>query len=54
MVHEFGHILGLPEFSTSETHLGVMKDYGKYPMVTAADAGLVKSVYENHVVNRGW
>ena len=54
MVHEFGHILGLPDFSAAESHLGVMKNFDTYQTVTVADVELVKDIYENHAPNAGW
>lgn len=54
MVHEFGHILGLPDFSAAETHLGVMKKFDVYQSVTVADVELVREIYENHAPNAGW
>ena len=54
MVHEFGHILGLPDFSSAESHLGVMKNFDTYQTVKVADVELVEGIYENHAPNAGW
>ena len=37
VIHEFGHILGLPDFKPHEPHLGIMKSSHQYSSIQPAD-----------------
>ena len=51
-LHEFGHAIGLPDFSVP--HPGVMWKPTAYTTITVADWALVEKIYESHMPNVGW
>ena len=53
-IHEFGHLLGLPDFKPHEPHPGIMKNPHTYGTVQSADWILLRNMYKHHVKNQGW
>ncbi len=51
VLHEFGHTLGLWDYSPA--HDGVMSNKG-YVLPTAADWNRLKELYKDHTANQGW